>query len=286
MNLRKSALLLFVCLLMLACSGEPSKPSTALPYTAAKENLTALDYDAALKNLDKTIKAAPDEPVGKEAAIVRVALLTAMAQGSSEMAEAYGKGITQPSARGQTSQYTRMRSDYLGMARVYLMDAMEAVLKQRDKLSDAPLPLQIAFPDFSGTEPASMVRIRNGMSVQDADRVRTELENSRNDMARLMAAMAGAGEDVHKGHAAFQAGTVQLDTRVYLMELSATFYKLRSIFEAKALDDVRYLRTTIEVVQGNLDALDKLLAARPDKELAARAKKLRADCDAALKKIK
>jgi len=286
MNLRKSALLFFVFLLMLACSSEPSKPSTALPYAAAKENLTALDYDAALKNLDKTIKAAPDEPVGKEAAIVRVALLTAMAQGSSVMAEAYGKGVTQPSARGQTGPYTRMRSDYLGMSRVYLMDAMEAVLKQRANLSDAPLPLQITFPDFSGTEPAAMDRIRNGMSVQDAERVRTELENSRNNMARLMAALAGAGEDVHKGHAAFQSGTVQLDTRVYLMELSAAFYKLRAIFEAKALDDVRYLRTTIEVVQGNLDALDKLLAARPDKAMQARAKKLRADCDAALKKIK
>jgi hypothetical protein len=101
----------------------------------------------------------------------------------------------------------------------------------------------------------------------------------------LFAAMAGAGEDVHKGHAAFQAGAVQLDTRVYLFELSAAFYKLRAIFEAKALDDSRYLRTTIEVVQGNLDALDKLLAARPDKDLEARAKKLRAECEKALKKI-
>jgi hypothetical protein len=284
MNLRKSALLLLVCLLVLACSGEPFKPA-ALPYTAAKENLTNLDYDAALKNLDKTIKAAPDEPDGKEAAIVRIALLTAMAQGSSDMAEAYGKGVTQPAARMQTGPYTRMRSDYLGMARVYLMDAMEAVLKQRAKLSDASLPLKITFPDFSGTEPAAMDRIRNGMSVQDSDRVRTELENARNYMARLMAAMAGAGEDVHKGHAAFQSGAAQLDTRVYLLELSAAFYKLRAIFEAKALDDSRYLRTTIEVVQGNLDALDKLLAARPDKDLEARAKKLRAECEKALKKL-
>ncbi|MCL4523502.1 MAG: hypothetical protein M1453_09310 [Acidobacteria bacterium] len=284
MNLRKSALLLFVCLLMLGCSGESSKPA-ALPYAAAKQNLTTLDYDAALKNLDKTIKAAPDEPDGKEAVIVRIALLTAMAQGSSEMAEAYRIGITKPGARTLTGAYTRMRSDYLGMSRVYLMDAMETVLKQRAKLGEAPLPLKIAFPDFSGSEPAAMDRIRNGMSVQDADRFRAELETSRNSMARLMAAMTGAGEDVHKGHAAFQMGAVEFDTRVYLMELTAAFYKLRAIFETKALDDSRYLRTTIEVVQGNLDVLDKLLAARPDKDLAARAKKLRADCAAALKKI-
>ncbi len=285
MNLRKSTLLLFVCVFLLSCSGESSKPE-AVPYAAAKENLTTLDFDAALKNLDKTIKAAPDEPDGKEAALVRIALLTALAEGSRDMADAYGKGVTQPSARMQTGPYTRMRSDYLGMSRVYLMDAMEAVMKQRTKLSDAPLSLKIAFPDFSGTEPAVMDRIRHGMSVQDSERVRTELENSRNNLARTMAALAGAGEDVHKGHTAFQTGSVQLDTRVFLLELSAAFFTMRDIFEAKALDDVRYLRTTIEVVQGNLDALDKLLAARPDKDMQARAKKLRADCDAAIKKIK
>jgi hypothetical protein len=285
MNLPKSALLLFVCLCVLACSGESSKPAD-LPYAAAKENLTTLDYDAALKNLEKTVKAAPDEPDGKEAAILRIALLTAMAESSRDMAEAYGIGVTQPAAHTQTGAFMRKRSDYFGISRVYLMNAMEAVLKQRVKLSDAPLPLNTAFPDFSGTEPAAMERIRHGMSVEDSNRVRTELENSRNYLARLMAALAGAGEDVHKGHAAFQKGNLQIDSRIYLIELSAAFYKLREIFEAKALDDSRYLRTTIEVVQGNLEALDKLLAARPDKDLQTRSKKLRADCDAALKKIK
>lgn len=284
MNLRKSVVLLFACLLVLACSSEPQKPA-ALPYTAAKENLIALDYDGALKNLEKTIKAAPDESDGKEATLLRIALLTAMGEGSRDMAEAYRIGVTQPAARTQSGPFTRMRSDYLGMSRAYLMDAMEAVLKQRKKLSDAPLPLNVAFPDFTGSDPAAMDKIRHGIALQDADRYRTELEISRNYLAKLMAAMAGAGEEVHKGHAAFQAGGVQLDSRVYLLELSNAFYKMREIFEAKALDDSRYLRTTLEVVQGNLDALDKLLAARPDKDLEARAKKLRADCEKALKKI-
>ncbi len=285
MNLRNSALLLLVCLCVLACSTESSKPAN-LPYSAAKENLAALDYDAALKNLEKTIKNAPDTPEGKEASILRIALLTAMAQGARDMADAYDVGLKQPSARTQSSAYTRFRSDYFGIARVYMMNAMETVMAQRNKLTADPLPLDAVFPDFSGTEPAPMDRIRHAMSVQDSDRYRAELENSRNHLARLMAALVGAGEDVHKGHDMFQKGQVPLDTRVYLMELTAAFYKLREIFEPKALDDVRYLRTTIEVVQGNLNVLDKLLAERPDKDLQARSKKLRADCDAALKKIK
>ena len=202
MNLRKSSLLLFVCLLVVACSSEAPKP-TALPYAAAKDNLTALDYDGALKNLEKTIKAAPDEPDGKEAALLRIALLTAMGEGSRDMAEAYGIGVTQPAARTQSGPFTRMRSDYLGMSRAYLMNAMEAVLKQRAKLSDAPLPLRVAFPDFTGSVPAAMDKIRHGIALQDSDRYRTELEVSRNYLAKLMAALAGAGEDVNKGHTAF-----------------------------------------------------------------------------------
>ncbi|MBI1750202.1 MAG: hypothetical protein HY234_01765 [Acidobacteria bacterium] len=284
MDLRKSALVLLVCLFVLACSGEPSKPA-ALPFTAAKENLATLDYEAALKNLDKTIKAAPDEPDGKEAVVIRIALLTSMAQGSREMAQAYGVGVKQPAARNQSGAFTRMRSDYFGISRVRLMNAMEAVLAQRAKLSDAPMPLNIKFPDFSGAEHAALEKIRHGMAVQESDRYRAELETSRNHLARVMAALAGAGDDVHKGHAVFEKGAVQLDSRVYLLELTAAFYKLGEIFDAKALDDPRYLRTTFEVVQGNLDALDKLLAARPDKDLETRSKKLRADCEKALKKI-
>lgn len=284
MNLRKSALLLLVCLLVPACSGEPSKPA-ALPFTAAKENLTTLDYEAALKNLEKTIKAAADEPDGKQASIIRIALLTAMAQGSREMAEAYGTGVKQPAARTQTGLYTRMRSDYFGTARVRLMNAMEAVLAQRAKLTDAALPLTLKFPDFSGAEPAAMDRIRHGMAVQESDRYRAELETSRNSFAKVIAALAGVGEDVHKGHAAFDKGGVQLDSRVYLLELTAAFYELSEIFDRKALDDSRYQRTTLEVVQGNLDVLDKLLAARPDKDMQARVKKLRADCEKTLKKL-
>jgi hypothetical protein len=285
MNLRQSALLLLMCLCVLACSTESSKPAN-LPYAAAKENLVRLDYDSALKNLEKTIKADPNTAEAKEASLLRIALLTSMAEGARDMAEAYDVGIKQPAARSQSSAYSRTRSDYFGIARVYLMNAMETVMAQRGKLSGDPLPLNAAFPDFSGTEPAPLDRIRHGMSVQDSERYRAELECSRNHLAKLLAALAGAGDDVHKGHDAFQKGGVQLDTRVYLMELTAAFYKLREIFEPKALDDMRYLRTTIEVVQGNLDALDKLLADKPDKDLQARSKKLRTDSDAAFKKIK
>jgi hypothetical protein len=285
MNLRNSALLLVVCLCVVACSTESSTP-TNLPYAAAKENLARLDYDAALKNLEKTIKADPNTPEAKQASILRIALLTSMAQGARDMADAYDTGLKQSAARNQSSLYTRMRSDYYGIARVYLMNAMETVLAQRPKLTADPLPLDAAFPEFSGLEPSPLDRIRHAMSVQESERVRAEVESSRNHMAGLLAALSGAGEDVHKGKGTFQKGPVPLDTRVYLLELSAAFYKLREIFEPKALDDVRYLRTTIEVVQGNLDALDQLLAVRPDKDMQARAKKLRTDCDAALKKIK
>jgi len=284
MKSRVFSLLLLVCLLFPACAGEPSKPA-ALPFAAAKENLVALDYDAALRNLEKTIKAAPDEPDAKQAALIRVALLVSLADSSKQMAEVYGTGGKQPRAFTLQSQFNRMRNDYFGMSRVRLMNAMELVMKQRDKLGEAAMPLNLAFPEFSGTEHAAMGRVREGVWVPDADRYRAELECTRNALARTMALLVGAGDNVHKGHELFDKGGVQIDPRTYIVELSAAFYKLSGIFGPKALDDARYYRTTLEVIRDNMDVALKLLAAKSDKDLETRSKKLKADCEKELKKL-
>jgi hypothetical protein len=284
MNLIKSSLPILVCLLTLACASEAPKPAD-LPFASAKQNLATMDYEAAMKNLDKTIKAAKDEPDGRLALLIRVALETSMAQSSRQMAEAYSTGMREPRAQANYGQFSRMRGDYFGMSRSRLMDAMEDVMSQRGKLGEAALPMEIAFPEFAGTEHPAFDKIRNGVWVQDADRYRAELETSRNDFARTLAALAGAADNVHKGHEIFSKGKVEIDPRVYIIELSSAFYKLSEIFDRKALDDPRYRRITLEVVRDNMDVALKLLAAKPDKDLEGRAKKLKADAEKALKAL-
>jgi hypothetical protein len=57
------------------------------------------------------------------------------------------------------------------------------------------------------------------------------------------------------------------------------------MFDRRGLDDARYRRISLEVVRDNADVVLILLEKKPDKELETRAKKLKADCEAALKKL-
>ena len=87
--------ILLVCLLV-ACGGGPATPTSEQYFLDAKKNLATLDYEAALKNLDRLAKSAEGQPLAQQGTILRIALLAAMAEATSKMAEAYGDGARQP----------------------------------------------------------------------------------------------------------------------------------------------------------------------------------------------
>jgi len=271
--------------LLSGCAGAPPTPTAQQYFNDVKNNLNSSDYDAALKNLDRLIKSAGEQPLGLQGTVLRAVLLTAMAEGSKQMAEAYAVGVKQPAAQAHPGAFSKMRADYYGMARVWLMNAMEGVMGQRGKLTEQPIPLDIAFPEFRGTEPTAFAQIKNGYGVQEAERYRAQIEEMRNALARRLAALVGAGEDVNKGQAIFSKGGAQIDPRLYLIEMSDAFLRLSEIFGPRALDDPRYRRASLEVVRDNMDVALKLLSAKPDKSLEARAKKMKAECEKQLKAL-
>jgi len=274
-----------VCLLLAGCGGEPPTPPTERYFADAKKNLDALDYDAALKNLDRLVKAAGDQPIGQQGFVVRTALLVALADGTKQMGDAYSTGMKQPYAQARQTQFVKMRADYYGIARVRLMNAMEAVMGQRAKLGEKSLPLDVRFPEYSGTAHPAVEKIKNGQVVEESDRYRAELESVRNALALVFAHITGAGDDVAKAHALFEKGALQIDPRVYLVQLSSDFLRLADIFGRQALDDPRYQRISLEVIRDNLDRALKLLEAKPDKDLEAQARKLKANCEKTLKTL-
>jgi hypothetical protein len=274
---------LSVCLL--AACGESATPTADQYFLDAKKNLAALDYEAALKNLDRLAKSAEGQPLAQQATVLRIALLASMAEATSKMAAAYGDGAGQPDAASRQSQFIKMKSDYYGIARVRLMKSMEAVMAQRSNLGEQGLPLDMAFPDFTGMDPAAISKVQKGQWVDDTARYRAELEVVRNALARTLARLVGAADDTNKGRSAFEKGGVQIDPRVYLLELSNMFYRLSEMFDRRGLDDASARRISLEVVRDNADVVLILLEKKPDKDLETRAKKLKADCEAALKKL-
>jgi hypothetical protein len=270
---------------LVACSSTPPKDPSEQALADARKSFKASDYNAALNNLDSAIKSAGDSPLGHQAIVLRIALVTALADTGKQMAEAYGAGSREPAAQARFGPFNRMRSDYYGIARTRLMDAMQSVMNQRGKLSADPMPIEVGFPGFTGGTDSTLAKIKSGQWVEDGERVAAEVQLDRNALARTLSAIAGAGSDPNKGQQIFAAGKVDIDPRVYLIELSSSFLQIGGIFETRALNEADHFRIVHQVARGNLDVALKLLAAKPDKDLEARAKKMQADCDKILKKL-
>jgi len=251
----------------------------------ARSSLKSSDFNAALKNLDGAIKSAGDDPLGQQAAVLRVALMTALSDAGKQLAEAYALGAKEPPAQSRSGAFNKMRADYYGIARSRLMDAMQSVMDRRSKLSANPMPIEITFPGFTGGTDPTVTKIKSGQWVADPDRVAAETQLDRNALARILSALAGAGQDPNKGQQLFSSGKVDIDPRVYLIELGSSFLQIGGMFDPHGVNAPDQLRIVNQVVRGNLDVALKLLATKPDKDMEARVKKMQADCDKTLKKL-
>ena len=279
------ALVVMGCALALACTGAPPTPKPEQYFKDAQANLAGLEFDTALKNLDRMTKAAGEGPLAQQGMALRAAVHASLAEASKEMAEAFGTGAKQPSAAPRRSEFTKERSDSYSMARTRLISSLEGLAEQRGKLGAEAVPLTLPFPSFTGTESQALARLKSGGAVGEAELRRAELEAARNALARNLARLAGAGDDVNKGKALFDKGGVQVDPRVYLLEMSNTLMRLAEIFGRPALDDPKYQRLALELLRDTADVVLQKLQDKPDQDLETRAKKLKADCEKQLKAL-
>jgi hypothetical protein len=279
------SLVIMIFVLLVASSCTPPTSISQQYLADARNSFKTSDFNAALKNLDNAIKSAGDEPLRQQAAVLRVALVTALADADKQMAEAYGLGAKEPIAQSRFGPFNKAHSDYYSNARSRLMDAMQSVMDERSKLGGNPLPVEVAFPGFTGGTDPTLTKIQSGHWVDDTGRLSAELQVDRNALARVLSALAGAGQDPSKGQQIFSSGKADIDPRLYFIELSSSFLQISGMFDPKTLNEPDHLRTVNEVVRGNLEVALKLLAAKPDKDLEARAKKMQAECEKTLKKL-
>jgi hypothetical protein len=284
LRLPRLCCLLAFCVLLFGCSNAPKTSLGEQQFGDAKNSLKSSDFKAALNNLNGTIKNADNDALRQQAILLRVALVTALANSNEQMAEAYKAGAKMPLAYKNTTAFARMRSDYYTQARAYLMDAMQSVMDQRSKLN-GPVNVELAFPGFTGGVDAGLAKIKNGELIGDAERLGSEQQLVRNSLAQVLAGFAGAGQDLNKARDIFNAGKVDVDPRLYIVVLSDNFLHIGAMFDKPSLNDADKLRTVNQVVEGNLVVATKLLAAKPDKDMETHVKKMQADCDKCLKKL-
>jgi hypothetical protein len=266
----------------LACSSAPPTSHSDTSFTDARNNFKASDFEAALRNLDQIIKGSSDESQRQQAIVLRTVLVTALADANKQLAEAYYIGAKTPAGKSDSGSYYKMRSDYYNTARSFLMDGMQAVMDQRSKLGATPLVIEVAFLGFQGTN-AAMNKLKSGQRVSDNHQLSAEQQATRNALATVLSAIAGAPDDLNKGQQIY-SNKVEIDPRAYLIELSNSVYQSEAMFDWRGLNQPDKTRPVNDVVRGNLDIAQKMLTAKPDKDMQARVKKMLSDCDKADKK--
>ena len=220
-----------------------------------------------MRNLDKVIKGSSDESQRQQAIVLRTVLVIE---------------AKIPAGQSHSGSYCRMRSDYYNTARSFLMDGMQAVMDQRSKLGATPLVIEVTFPGFQGTN-AAMNKIKSGQPVSDNHELSAEQQATRSALATVLSAIAGAPDDLNKGQQTY-SNKVEIDPRAYLIELSNSFYQSEAMFDWRGLNQPDKTRPVNDVARGNLDVAQKMLTAKPDKDMQARVTKMLSDCDKADKK--
>ncbi len=203
-----------------------------------------------MRNLDKVIKGSSDESQRQQAIVLRTVLVIE---------------AKIPAGQSHSGSYCRMRSDYYNTARSFLMDGMQAVMDQRFKFGANPLVIEVTFPGFQGTN-AAMNKIKSGQPVSDNHELSAEQQATRSALATVLSAIAGAPDDLNKGQQTY-SNKVEIDPRAYLIELSNSFYQSEAMFDWRGLNQPDKTRPVNDVARGNLDVAQKMLTAKPDKDM-------------------
>ena len=272
-------------LFLAACGGGPAPESTPEGrYKFAKEAIAGKNYVKALDTLEQVIKRAPDSDLAVRANLTRAALLAGMADAYKRMAEAYMDGYRSPSARAYSSQMRKMAVDYYGMSRVRSVEYVEGFDRTAKHIqAGKALTFDLPMPQTMGQEAAAMEQIRHGKMAGEEERVKIEYEEVEAGLARAIAQMLGAGEDLNAARARLQGGSATVNPTGMLVAAAERMCRLSAIFQSRALDDQRLDRAFHERALTTVDTAMERLKKEPDKKLEDSAKKLKKECEKAMK---
>lgn len=272
-------------LFLAACGGGPSPESTPEgQYKFAKEAIAGKNYVKALDTLEQVIKRGPDSDLAVRANLTRAALLAGMSEAYKRMAEAYMEGYKSPSARAYSSQMRKMAMDYYGMGRVRSVEYVEGFDRTAKHIqAEKTLTFDLPMPQTIGREATALEQVRHGKLLSDEERVKIEYEEVEAGLARAIAQMLGVGEDLNAARARLQGGSATVNPTGMLVAAGQRMCLLSAIFRPRALDDQRLDRAFHERALATVDSALERLKKEPDKKLEESAKKVKQECQKALK---
>jgi hypothetical protein len=276
--------LMLLILGLIGCGGEPKKeinPAEAR-YADVEKAMTDLKYEKALSVTGDVISKFGDSEYAGKSRVLRIILLAGVEDGYRTLAEAYLKGMEKSKQGGPLRAtafdfYRKEKSSALGF-----YESVDYFLK--NSADTQKYVLDCKFPSRDIVNNRFLDLVLRGNVIEPDRRAQVEEDEVRNGVIRMLTHFLGAGEDRAKARKALESGSAELDHTVFFITVSEVLLNSQKLFARSVLNEPDKYQVFFQRAAESYNLVEKLLKAKPDKDLQKAADKVKSDIEALKKK--
>ena len=259
-------------MVVVACSPPEERPTGwAKVYEDGKDLFARSEYERAVDYFRELASIEPSNDYSERGRVLGAILLSGLAQGYREVAEAYGAGIDKLEDPAQRSEYRRLRQDAYQYARthaLHLAEVARAFVESHNREEVTEMQDVIVECRFPPPEPPPsnqrLERAREGEWITPEERGEAQRTALRMHVQRSLADALGV-EAAQIG-AALQTGTAPVPDAAFNLYLAGELVEGARIFDTKGIDESRNLVILCDQANASLKQALKILEAIPNED--------------------
>lgn len=262
-----------VPLLLLSCSGTPESAGPAVDtpewfWQGAVEAYGASDFEESLEYLDKLVE--KDDPLARDAVVLRAVLHAGLAKGRLEVADAAREAIRkQP---GLASQWQRVLGSESGRGRQAAFDLVESLERLDETFANGAVEIRFPFPPGGPGRSAVVHALEAGSPPAKGQLDPAIVHTLRRHVLLVVSRLVGAGESAADARAVFDAGPPTLSAARARLEFAGILGELAVRLRQNLLNDPKLRPILLDRAE---EWAGKAISS-DDADLAKQARELRA----------
>jgi hypothetical protein len=278
-------LLPWLLLALVGCGGQQPAQQTnpaEAKYAEVGKALADVKYEKAISLTSEILSKFGDTEFADRARILRAVLLAGTSDGYRSLAETYMKGM-EKAKRGAPFRATAY--DYYRKEKSSALGFYESAGYCLKNFTDTKTcVLECRFPSQDIVNNRFLDLVLRGAEIAQDRRMQAEEDELRNGITRMLTRFVGAGEDRMKARKLLETGSHEIDHTVFFLTMSQVLLKSQMLFARSVLNEPDKYQAFFQRAVDSYNQVDRLLKAKPDKDLQKDAAKVKADIEALKKK--
>ncbi len=285
-------ILIGLLLILSSCGGgtdskkpKPMRNTPEFAYNEAKEAMSAIKIEKSISLTNDVMTRFPNSVQAQRARILRIVLLTGLAHGYGDLADAYLTGFEKGGKNA--GQFRSTAFDFYRKKKNAILGFSDACDYMIQNYSDkADYVLECDFPSKEVSMNRLIEEVKKG-NLLDSEQLKiAEEQELREGVLVSLAMFLGAENDRNKAKKLLEEGSRPLDPAEFFVRVGEMFLDDQKLFGRKTLNEVQYYRLFFQKAQECLTLAQKILKDKPNKETEETAAQLKVDLETAEKKGK